>query len=328
MLGSNRSGKPRMDQTANLSLPYIMPSQAQKNVTHNEALKSLDTLVQLAVLDRDLSAPPGTPAEGDRYLVKATATGGWTGHDGAVATFVDGAWTFFAAHTGWQIYVADEQIVIAWTGSAWLAVGQSLNRVPMLGVLATADTTNRLAVKSDAVLFANDDVTPGSGDIRATLSKAAAGRTASFLFQDDFSGRAEFGLTGDDDFHLKVSADGSSWADALVVGAAHARVGVGGNFGRGVPLTVTADHTLGDAENWLVNNKTGSALVLTLPAASSFPGREIMLKTVQAQAGNSASANVVPLAGGSVGTAILAGTAGKWAALVSDGTNWVVTQAN
>ncbi len=316
-----------MDQTANLSLPYIMPSQAQKNVTHNEALKSLDTLVQLAVLDRDLTAPPGSPAEGDRYLVKATATGGWSGHDGAVATFVDGGWTFAGARTGWRVYVAGEQVIIAWSGSAWITVGQNLNPVPMLGVLTTADTTNRLAVKSNAVLFANDDVTPGNGDIRATLSKAAAGRTASFLFQDAFSGRAEFGLTGDDDFHLKVSADGSTWKEALVVGGAHARLGIAGSFGRSAPVIVTADHTVGDAENWLINSESGAALALTLPAASAFPGREIMLKTVVAQAVNSASANVVPLVGGSAGAAILAGTAGKWATLVSDGTSWLVMQA-
>ena len=53
-----------MDQTNNLNLPYIMPQQAQKHVTHNEALRDLDTIVQLAALDRDLAAPPASPAPG------------------------------------------------------------------------------------------------------------------------------------------------------------------------------------------------------------------------------------------------------------------------
>jgi Protein of unknown function (DUF2793) len=48
-----------MDATSNLHLPFIVAAQAQKHVTHNEALRALDAVVQLAVLDRDLAAPPG-----------------------------------------------------------------------------------------------------------------------------------------------------------------------------------------------------------------------------------------------------------------------------
>ena len=64
-----------MDTTPNLALPYILASQAQKHVTHNEAIRALDALVQISVKDRDLAAPPGAPAEGDRYIVAAAATG-------------------------------------------------------------------------------------------------------------------------------------------------------------------------------------------------------------------------------------------------------------
>ena len=62
-----------MTDTANLGLPCIEAAQAQKHVTHNEALRMLDTLVQLAVLDRDLTAPPGSPSEGQRWIVKRQA---------------------------------------------------------------------------------------------------------------------------------------------------------------------------------------------------------------------------------------------------------------
>ena len=65
-----------MEQSANLLLPYIMPSQAQKHVTHNEAIRRLDALVQLGVLDRDLHTPPVLPVDGDRYLV-ADGGAGW-----------------------------------------------------------------------------------------------------------------------------------------------------------------------------------------------------------------------------------------------------------
>ncbi len=80
-----------MTRTPNLNLPYLDAAQAQKHVTHNDALRILDALVQPAVLSRVLTTPPGTPAEGDRYIVAASATGAWVGQDGKVAAWQDGA---------------------------------------------------------------------------------------------------------------------------------------------------------------------------------------------------------------------------------------------
>ena len=93
---------------------------------------------------------------------------------------------------------------------------------------------------------------------------------------------------------------------------------------RAAPVTKVADFTLADAEDYLINNKPAAACVVTLPAASSYTGRVVTFKTVQAFAINSASSNVVPRAGGAAGTAIVSGTAGNWAELVSDGSNWVI----
>ncbi len=90
------------------------------------------------------------------------------------------------------------------------------------------------------------------------------------------------------------------------------------------PVTKTADFTLADTETVVINNKTGSACVATLPSAALWPGRLLLMKTTQAQALNSASSNVVPRAGGAAGATIASGTAGNWALLVSDGTNWVI----
>ena len=90
------------------------------------------------------------------------------------------------------------------------------------------------------------------------------------------------------------------------------------------PVTKTADFTVAATETMLINNKTGSACVVTLPAAASWTGRRLVIKTIQAQAVNSVASDVVPLAGGAAGTAIVTGTAGNWAELVSDGTNWVI----
>lgn len=94
------------------------------------------------------------------------------------------------------------------------------------------------------------------------------------------------------------------------------------------PAIKTANFTVGSSEYWLINNKAGSSCVVTLPAASANVGRQIVIKTLQAQTVVSVSSNVVPLTSTTAGTAILAATAGKWATLVSDGSNWVIMQAN
>src|SRR5579885_319487 len=129
-----------MTETANLRLPNIEGAQAQKHVTHNDALRMLDALVQLAVLDRDLSAPPGSPAEGQRWIVKAAGSGAWAGHDNAIAAWQDGAWAFYAPQPGWRAFVADEGALIAWDGAAWRAsVGNGMTLIAS-GTVANAAT--------------------------------------------------------------------------------------------------------------------------------------------------------------------------------------------
>ena len=93
------------------------------------------------------------------------------------------------------------------------------------------------------------------------------------------------------------------------------------------PVTKTADFTLASNETWVINNKSGSTCVVTLPAASAWVGREVTFKNMQAQLLNSASSNVVPLDSTTAGTAILLNVIGNWATMVSDGTNWVIMQA-
>lgn len=92
-------------------------------------------------------------------------------------------------------------------------------------------------------------------------------------------------------------------------------------------VTKTADFTLADNEGWVINNKSGSTCVVTLPAASSWGGRAVTFKNLQAQTLASASSNVVPINSASPGTTILPATVGAWATLVSDGSNWVVMQS-
>jgi hypothetical protein len=217
-----------MTDTANLGLPLIEGAQAQKHVTHNEALRILDTLVQLAVADRDLATPPGSPAEGQRWLVAASPTGAWTGHATHIAFWQDGAWQFSVPKVGWLVYVADEGALIAWTGSVWvdaITALTSLNNMVLLGVGTTADATNPFSAKLNNALWTAKTVAAGGdGNLRYKMSKEAGANTLSLLLQDNFSGRAEIGLTGDDNLHVKVSADGTTWREALVVDRATGKV--------------------------------------------------------------------------------------------------------
>jgi hypothetical protein len=94
----------------------------------------------------------------------------------------------------------------------------------LLGIGTTADTTNPLSAKLNNTLFtAKTAAEGGDGNLRYKLNKETAANTLSFLFQDNYSGRAEIGLTDDDDFHFKVSADGSTWFEALAIEAASGR---------------------------------------------------------------------------------------------------------
>ena len=97
-------------------------------------------------------------------------------------------------------------------------------------------------------------------------------------------------------------------------------------FAPSAPVTKTADFAVAATENWVINNKTGSTCTVTLPTASSWSGRVLRFLNYQAQTVVSASSNVVPLAGGAASTSILLASTGDSATLVSDGTNWLMTQ--
>jgi hypothetical protein len=209
-----------MTATPRLDLPLLAAGQAQKHVTHNDALIRLDALVHLAVASRTETVPPAVPTETSAYIVPAGGTGVFAGHEDEVAIFEDGGWSFFEPRPGWQAWVADEAEEQIWTGTIWRRASPiSSEGAELWGVNATADATNRLAVASPASLFNHD----GAGH-RLTINKAAAGQTASVVLQDGFSGRAEIGLAGDDDLHFKVSTDGLAWTEALLVDRASGRV--------------------------------------------------------------------------------------------------------
>jgi hypothetical protein len=205
--------------TPNLALPYIAAAQAQKQVTHNQALDRLDGLVQLSVKDRDLVSPPANPAEGDRYIVATGATSAWAGWDGDVAMFSGGAWLRLSPQPGWRVWIEDEAVLLVFDGASWIAVTpDTLQNLTRLGIGTTADAANPFSAKLNRALWtALTAGEGGSGDLRLALNKETAAGVLSFLLQSGFSGRAELGLLGSDDLALKVSPDGAAWRDAITV---------------------------------------------------------------------------------------------------------------
>lgn len=106
-------------QTPKLSLPFIMPAQAQKHVTHNEAIELLDMIVQLTLESAGATTPPGTPLEGQSWAVGAQATGAWAGKDGMIASWRGGGWMFVAVQEGWMAWCKDVTALKVRTGGVW-----------------------------------------------------------------------------------------------------------------------------------------------------------------------------------------------------------------
>ena len=166
------------ENTPKLDLPYIQPAQAQKHVTHNEAIERLDVLTQLIVNGFDATDPPSVPVEGETYALSANPTGSWASNANEIAFFSGNGWLFIPPVTGWRAYGEGELRI--WDGAAWASAIPSLDAVDMLGVNTSADLTNRLSVSSDATLLNN----AGSGH-QLKINKASAGDTASLLFQSN-----------------------------------------------------------------------------------------------------------------------------------------------
>ncbi|MEK7266856.1 MAG: DUF2793 domain-containing protein [Pseudomonadota bacterium] len=275
-----------MSQSPRLKLSYILPQQAQKHVSANESFRRLDALVQLSVKSVTLAAEPSAPAEGDAYILPAGASGASWGllPAGAVAAFQDGQWLEHSPRAGWRAYVESAGKFYLYNGAQWNeeAASGSSGAFATLGVNAAADAINKLAVKSDAALFSHDDATPGTGDARLVVNKSSAAKTASVVFQNGYSGRAEFGLAGSDDFSLKVSADGAAWINAIVV-KPDGKVGLN-TLAPAAPFELHVDGaataaSLISSDDLIITKESGASAFAGVVAAASSSARMVFKGT-------------------------------------------------
>jgi hypothetical protein len=185
-----------------------------------------------------------------------------------------------------------------------------------------------LVVRSGNGLSTWANFGPGTLDLRG----AGAAAYNQLLFTNDENQSYQFGMGGSASaqpgkFFIYRSGVGFVMTSDATgnVSFPVGSLSIGGSFSRSAPATKTADFALSSTDTFVIVNKASSCTV-TLPAAASWPGREIVIKTIQAQTVVSASSNVVPIGSSAAGTAILPATAGAWAKLVSDGSAWVTME--
>lgn len=107
------------DTSARLGLPLLQAGQAQKEVTHNEALTLLDLAVQAAVEGVGLDTPPAAPAPGACWIVGAAPTGAWSGQAAALAGWSDDGWRFVAPREGMAVWSRADGATARFVEGAW-----------------------------------------------------------------------------------------------------------------------------------------------------------------------------------------------------------------
>lgn len=213
------------ENSSRLSLPYIQPSQAQKHVTHNQALRQLDILVQMAAVSDSQDSAPLSAAEGDCFLIPQGASGAWAGHSDNIALWQDGNWAFLTPQPGWRIFVLSSRVLRVFDGTDWHAISgaaQGSANAAFDSLSIGADTTEqqKLAVKTETAFWtAIPSDEDGSGSILQILNKESKGQDAGFIFQSEGQTRALAGLLGNNDFRITTTEDNITFQDGLRVDA-------------------------------------------------------------------------------------------------------------
>lgn len=164
-----------MTTTPVLGITQLAPGQAVPETKVNEGMRALEQgAAWFRFKDRDLAAPPGSPADGDCYLVAASATGAWAGQDGKIAFYRSSAWVFLTAKEGMAGYIADEDAAVTFDGTDWNTIGGG--GVSILDDLTDVDA----AAPSDGDVLTYDS---GSGDwVPAAPSGGGGGGSDAALF--------------------------------------------------------------------------------------------------------------------------------------------------
>ncbi len=221
--------------TASLALPLLSAAQAQKHVTVNEALARLDGLVQLSVIDRDLTSPPASPADGERYIVAAGATGAWAGWDSDVVLFSGGAWLRLAPQEGWRVWVEDENVLVVRMGGAWLTFDAAMNLLVHGPAVEVARSPNGASIE----LHVEEELLSGLTGASATSTITIPNRAIVLAV----STRTVAAVLGATSYDCGIAGEPAKFGGSLGIATGSTNVGVIGPqaFYAPTPIVLTAN---------------------------------------------------------------------------------------
>jgi hypothetical protein len=199
-----------MTDTPRLALPVIEAAQAQKHVTHNEALVLLDALTQLTVESRTLSAPPPSPAEGACYIPAVSTTGAWSGWSGQIAAYSGGGWLRIAPVSGLKAWVKAERLTVTYEDGVWrdgVALTAHGGRVTLRAKEEELTLTGAYVETADAAFIPD----------RAIVLGVAA--------------RTTLAITGATSYGVGVAANATQFGNLLSIALGASNVGVIGPAG-------------------------------------------------------------------------------------------------
>ena len=116
-----------MATTTHIGMTLVEQSQAQKEITVNQALTRIDALMNTGAKSRATNTPPGSPASGDVYIVGSSPMGAWAGHAGKIGYF-DQTWKFITPNEGAAFWVNDENIFYIFDGTSWVAAAGTVRK--------------------------------------------------------------------------------------------------------------------------------------------------------------------------------------------------------
>lgn len=121
------------DTTTRHALPLLSALQAQKEITHNEALTRLDALVAAAVVAAGVNTPPAAPASGEAWIVGAAPTGAWAQHSDEIAAWSAGGWTFLKPVAGYSAWNRADGAPMVFDGTRWRADAWPSRKIEIAG---------------------------------------------------------------------------------------------------------------------------------------------------------------------------------------------------
>lgn len=139
-----------MTTTPRLGITELEESQALPEAVVNEAVRRTEQGAGFFIVkDKDLTSPPGSPADGDAYIVGGSATGAWSGKDNLIAYYASG-WEYVTPIEGTRAEVQDEDSVYRYSGSAWAIPALSSGSLAVAADV-WAGTSTALVVTPDAL---------------------------------------------------------------------------------------------------------------------------------------------------------------------------------